>query len=193
MVYIYLLLLIDMHVLEKRTKITALFVCIHWLIVALILLSYFSIETRSIAGKTTLYHDIMKAGHFYIGFAVLFLTVSILIIKPFVRMKSINPKITSKSQKLIYKCVHIFLYGFLIVVPVLGWCMLSAKGAYIPYGIPSILSYDSELASLLKVIHVYIANTAMAIIFLHASGALYNHIILKNNTLKRFFIKNQSS
>ena len=85
-----------------------------------------------------------------------------------------------------------FLYGFLIIVPILGWCMLSAKGRYIPYGIPPILSYNLEFASLLKVVHVYIANTAMAIIFLHASGALYNHIILKNNTLRRFFIKNQS-
>lgn len=95
--------------LKKRTKITALFVCIHWLIATLILLSYFSIETRSIAGKTTLYHDIMKAGHFYIGFAILFLTIFILLVKPFAHMSPINPKITNKLQKRISRMVHIFL------------------------------------------------------------------------------------
>lgn len=174
---------------KKRNKWLGLLIYIHWLTMLLILLVYFTIETRSFFGKETLYHDIMMVSHFYIGMVILFITILRLIIIPFTGLSKMSPKTINKYQKLCSKFVHIFLYAFLIITPILGWFILSASGKSIPFGLPNIIPYNLELRNQLKDIHIFIANFAVIIIFIHACAALYHHYVLKNNVLKNMSLK----
>jgi cytochrome b561 len=171
-----------------NNKATKVLVWIHWLTLILIIMAFSSMEFRSIFGKHTLFHDVMKTSHFYIGITVLTLVIIRLLVKSFAtKLPAIEPSIKSKIQKMVSKFVHVFLYLWLITMPLLGWLMLSAFGSTsIPFGLPPLISATTPAtAYLIEDIHIYLAWTGLAVIILHASGALFNHYCLKNNVLKR--------
>ena len=172
-----------------KKKLSSFLICVHWLTVIFIVLAYFTIETRGLFGKESQYHNLMMIGHFYTGFYILFITVFRLIIKPFTKLPSVQPNIENKLQQNISKVIHCFLYFFLIVMPLLGWLILSAAGAKIPCMLPPLLSKNNELLHYFLEIHEFIGNLGMFVILFHTLGALYNHFKLKNNVLKRMFFK----
>ncbi|MED7787937.1 cytochrome b/b6 domain-containing protein [Francisella sp. 19X1-34] len=169
-----------------QVKINRLMVYIHWLTVFLILLAFISIEFRSIFGKHTLFHDFMKGSHLYIGFLVLFLTILRLCIRNFVEFPIIGQRIYyNLFRSIVSKLVHVFLYVWLIIMPILGWYLISAKGTYIiPFGLPSILDVLAKPDVVeIKQIHEYFAYIGLAVIFVHASVAIVESIILKRSNI----------
>ncbi|APC90799.1 MULTISPECIES: cytochrome b [Francisella] len=165
-----------------QTKINKLMVFIHWATVILIILAFTSIEFRSIFGKNTLFHDVMKTSHLYIGFLVLFLTILRLVIRKFVVFPIIGQRLLyTKFRAIVAKLVHGFLYIWLITMPLLGWCIISAKGTYtIPFGLPSITPVLSK-ADVVKIkdIHEIFAYIGLAVIFVHATVAITEYYILR--------------
>ncbi|WP_150467239.1 cytochrome b [Francisella sp. SYW-9] len=165
-----------------QAKINRLMVYIHWLTVILIFLAFISIEFRSTFGKHTLFHDFMKGSHLYIGFLVLFLTILRLIIRKFVEFPIIGQRVYyNLFRSIASKAVHIFLYVWLILMSILGWCLISAKGTYvIPFGLPAILEVMARPDVVeIKDIHEYFAYIGLAVIFVHASVAIIESIIIK--------------
>lgn len=65
-------------------------------------------------------------------------------------------------------------------MPILGWCFFSAKGTYvIPFGLPSILGVMPRADIIeIKEIHEYFAYVGLAIIFVHASLAITESLII---------------
>lgn len=173
----------------KRSKFASALVHIHWVIVLLIVLSYFTIETRDVFGKENIYHVIAKVSHFYIGFTILFIMLFRIILKPFAKLPAVTPEIKSPYQKKASKIVHTLLYATLVIMPLLGWCLLSSYGRDIPFGLPSILPINHVLGHQLENIHGFIGNALLFLILFHASGALFNHYFLKNNTCQRMSFK----
>ncbi|QIW09217.1 cytochrome b/b6 domain-containing protein [Francisella sp. LA112445] len=170
-----------------QTKFNRLMVYIHWLTVILIFLAFISIEFRSIFGKHTLFHDFMKSSHLYIGFLVLFLTILRLSIRKFVEFPIIGQRIYYNFfRSIVSKIVHIFLYIWLILMPILGWCLISAKGTYIiPFGLPPILEVMARPDVIeIKNIHEYFAYIGLAVIFVHASVAIVESVIVKRINTK---------
>ena len=88
-------------------------IIIHWLTVILIAMAFLSIEYRSAFGKYSLFHDVMKTSHLYIGFLVLFLTIFRLIARQFVGGMSLDIH-KSKLRVAISHFFHLFLYIWLI-------------------------------------------------------------------------------
>ena len=169
-------------------KATKILVWIHWLTLVLIIMAFSSMEFRGMFGKHTLFHDVMKLSHFYIGITVLALVIIRLLVKSFAsKLPAIEPSIENKIQKIASKAVHVFLYFWLLAMPILGWLMLSAFGSTnIPFGLPPLISATTPAtANLIESIHVYLAWTGLTVIVLHACAALFNHYYLKNNVLKR--------
>ncbi len=165
-----------------QAKINRLMVYIHWLTVILIFLAFISIEFRSTFGKHTLFHLAMKSSHLYIGFVVLFLTIIRLTIRKFVKFPIIGQRIYYNFfRSIISKFVHVFLYVWLILMPILGWCLISAKGTYvIPFGLPSILDVMPKADVVeIKEVHEYFAYIGLAIIFVHASVAIVENLIVR--------------
>ena len=173
-----------MHTLINKLKIY-----IHWLTLILIILTFIFIENRGAFGRHTLFSSYMKNIHFYTGFLILFITIIRIFITPFISSsRKYGDSTSEKLQRILAKYVHIFLYIWLIVMCIMGWCIISAKEPYassIPFNLPAILpimsdSFHHEMES----IHGNIAYIGLCVIFLHAIAALYNHYILRNNVLR---------
>ena len=76
----------------------------------------------------------------------------------------------------------------MLVMPILGWLILSAAGKPIPFcglELPPLIAENKELAKNLKEIHETIGVLGYYLIAIHVLAALYHHHIRKDNTLTR--------
>ncbi|MFV9972121.1 MAG: cytochrome b [Francisella endosymbiont of Hyalomma asiaticum] len=99
----------------------------------------------------------------------------------------------SKFRAIVTKLVHGFLYIWLITIPILGWCIISAKGTYtIPFGLPSITPVLPR-ADVVKIkdIHEIFAYIGLTVIFVHAIQQLllqnYYYILMARFRNKVFY------
>jgi cytochrome b561 len=84
---------------------------------------------------------------------------------------------------------HLALYGLMIVIPLSGWLMSSAKGFQtVWFGIlpiPDLLEKNKELGDLLQTVHMSLNLLFAATIVGHIGAALKHHFIDKDDILKR--------
>ena len=94
------------------------------------------------------------------------------------------------------RAAHSVLYGLMVLIPLSGWLMSSAKGFQtVWFGvlpIPDLLSRDKELGDLLQEVHESLNAALMLTLSGHVVAALYHHFVLKDDTLKRMTIINRS-
>ncbi len=77
---------------------------------------------------------------------------------------------------------------WMIVLPLLGWVMLSAEGKAIPFfglQLPALLGANEALAERTKEVHETLATLGYFLIGLHALAALFHHYVRRDNTLRR--------
>jgi cytochrome b561 len=99
----------------------------------------------------------------------------------------IQPAPSALMEKLA-KAGHLALYALMVVLPVLGWLLLSARGKPIPFfglELPALVAPDKALGRQLKEIHELGGNLGYFLIGGHAIAALFHHYVLKDNTLRR--------
>ncbi len=84
---------------------------------------------------------------------------------------------------------HATLYAILIVMPVTGWIMSSALNLPVVYlgliPIPSPFGVDRALGETMKVVHLSLAVALLVMVAIHALAALYHHLILRDDILRR--------
>lgn len=99
----------------------------------------------------------------------------------------------SKPLKIAAHIAHGVLYLLLIVMPVSGWAMVSAKGrAASIYGIltlPPLMDKTPALETPLEDFHATCAFILAGLIALHIGAVLYHHFILKDQILRRMLPK----
>ena len=100
---------------------------LHWLTLVLLAAVYALIELRGIFPKGTAAHDLMKAGHFMLGLVVLGLVAVRVPLRLVYHAPAITPAPPAWQQRFAL-AMHVSLYAFLVVMPLLGWLTLSAKG-----------------------------------------------------------------
>ena len=87
--------------------------------------------------------------------------------------------------------VHFGLYAIMFIMPISGWGMSSAAGYPVSfYGLfvlPNLVSANPECKELFETIHSVGANAFMILLAAHVAAALYHHLILKDNTLRRIW------
>lgn len=92
-------------------------------------------------------------------------------------------------QELAAVWAHRLLYVFLFAMPLLGWAGTSAFPARIMvfglFELPPILAPDRELSEILLEAHEVVGFLFLSLIIVHVVAALYHHVILKDQTLKR--------
>lgn len=163
----------------------------HWIMVILMIFVFASIEGRQLFEKGTEMRDLFKMWHFMLGMSVLFLVA----VRVYLRFSQVEPKITpplSSMQMLGAKAAHIALYGFMILMPIAGWLLLSAAGKPIPFfglELPSLLATDKDLAKSIKSIHELVGEIGYYLIGFHALAALVHHYVQKDDTLIRMLPK----
>lgn len=160
---------------------------LHWLTVLLIIAIYASIEFRGLFEKGTSERDLIKEVHFVLGLSLWFITLLRLVVRRFSVIPAIEPAPSAMAIK-ISGLMHLVLYGFLLLMPLLGWLILSAGDKVIPFWgfqLPALIGPDPDLAGSIKEIHELVGTAGYVFIALHTLAALAHHYRLKDNTLKR--------
>lgn len=84
---------------------------------------------------------------------------------------------------------HIALYLLMLLIPIVGWLMSSAKGYTVNYfglfELPDLVDKDKALGRLLKEMHELMANGLMILVGLHIAAALKHQFIDKDGLLSR--------
>ena len=84
---------------------------------------------------------------------------------------------------------HMVLYGLMVVIPLSGWLLSSAKGVQtVWFGVwplPDLLDKDKELGHLLHEVHETLNFCMLFLLAGHAGAALKHHWIDRDDILKR--------
>lgn len=163
-------------------------IALHWLTLVLIVLAYSAMEFRDLFERGSAGRELMKATHYSLGLSILALTLVRLVLRATMGpAPAISPP-PPRLQVLAARLIHVALYAFLIVMPVLGWLTLSTEGDPIAFWgipVPALMGPDKVLSGRFEVIHETLALVGYALIGLHAAAAVVHHHMLKDNTLQR--------
>jgi cytochrome b561 len=95
----------------------------------------------------------------------------------------------SKVVKLAAHAGHWALYALMVVIPLTGWLMSSAKGFQTVWlgvlPLPDLLAKDKALGEQLAQLHWALNVGLLLLIAGHAGAALWHHLVQKDNTLRR--------
>lgn len=111
----------------NRTTIT-----LHWLTVLAMFLAIFFIEIHGLFPKGSATRDLTKVIHISFGFLILGLALARLIVRHFTTVPAIEPPMPAWMEKA-SKAVHHLLLLLMIVIPMLGWLYMSARGRVSPF------------------------------------------------------------
>ena len=88
---------------------------------------------------------------------------------------------------------HIALYAFMLIIPISGWLMSSAKGVQtVWFGVlplPDLIGKDKALGHLLEEVHETLSWTLVTLIAGHVLASLKHHFIDRDDVLKRMLPK----
>ena len=158
----------------------------HWIIALLILAAWplgaYMHELPLSPTKLKLY-----SYHKWIGITVLLLFVPRILWRITHRPPAALPM--PAWQHKIAEGVHHLLYLLMVLVPLSGWLMSSAKGFQVVYfgvlPLPDLVTKSEDLGDLLKEVHEVLNFGLLALVGLHVAGALKHHIIDRDATLRR--------
>ncbi|PXW77514.1 cytochrome b561 [Blastomonas natatoria] len=170
-------------------------IVLHWAMLLLITGGYACILLRGYFPRGSDLREGLKTWHFMLGLSVLLLAV----IRIAARLLTARPPITPQPpawQIQMSTGVHWALYAFMLVMPLLGWTILSAEEKTIPfYGLHlfPLVAPSKALATQVQEVHETIGTIGYFLIGLHAAAALLHHYYYKDDTLKRMLPGNRSA
>lgn len=120
-------------------------------------------------------------------------TVFLLVwLRLFWRLAHRPPALPASMPKLLQLAAHaghLALYVLMIVIPISGWLMSSAKGVQtVWFGVlplPDLLEKNKEVGDLLQTVHMSLNLFFAAVIAGHIGAALKHHFIDRDDILKR--------
>ena len=99
------------------------------------------------------------------------------------------PQTLNAPQRALAHAGHALLYALMVVIPLSGWLMSSAKGVQtVWFGvlpIPDLLGRDKVLGEQLQQLHALLNTVLMLTLAGHVAAALWHHFVLKDDTLRR--------
>lgn len=99
------------------------------------------------------------------------------------------PATTPLWQQRLAQITHWALYGLLLLIPISGWLMSSAKGfqtvVFSVLPLPDVLAADEALGERLAAVHWWLNKTLLALVLLHAAAALKHHFIDRDGLIWR--------
>jgi cytochrome b561 len=126
--------------------------------------------------------------HKLVGLLVLFLVV-LRMIWALVNVKPELPLDTLPWQRWSERLVHCLLYVVMLMMPISGWVMASAKHppmlGPISLGLP--VPQSKALKDLAFNYHYWIAIAIIALVTVHVFAALYHHYLKKDDVLRRMW------
>jgi len=176
---------------NSNQRYSLLTIWIHWIVFLLIVAIYATIELREFFPKGSDPRNALKTWHFMLGLSVFALVWIRLAAVAVSKIPQIIPE-PPHWQTLAAKATHGLLYLLMIVMPILGWMLLSASGKPIPFfslELPALIGESTTLAETLKEIHETGGTIGYFLIGLHATAGLFHHYVMRDNTLVRMLPK----
>jgi cytochrome b561 len=98
------------------------------------------------------------------------------------------PRETPPAQATAARLSHWVLYALLLLMPLIGWGMLSAGGYPIvlwgPIHLPPILPHDDGLYAILQRCHTVFAYFLFAVILTHLAAALFHALVRRDGVFE---------
>ena len=164
-------------------------VALHWLMAALFVAVYASIELRVFYAKGTEMRDLMKALHFSFGLGVLLMVTARLAARRASPLPQPGPTLGLETWvHRLGSLGHLALYALMVGMPLLGWLALSAAGkpvAFFGLELPALMAPDKAWAHDIKEVHEAVGVAGYWLIGLHVVAALGHHYGLKDGLLAR--------
>lgn len=168
---------------------------LHWLMAVMILAMLFiGLFMASSVGPD--YHRLVTL-HRPLGIAILMLAI----LRVANRLRSSVPTLPEDLPRLLRHIAttsHILLYGLMIILPFVGWGMLSAGGFPTPlWGqsllLPPILPHNPALWSWLRSAHTILAFALFGLVLAHIGAALFHGLIRRDGVLRSMCAKEAPS
>jgi superoxide oxidase len=162
-------------------------VSLHWLMLVLIVMVYACIELRVIYPRGGEIREALKTWHFMLGvgiFILVWLRLAARLLGPAPPIVPPPPR----WQLRVAQLSELAIYVFMIVMPLLGWLILSAENEPVPFfgmQLPALIGENEALARQLEEAHEVIGTAGYFLIGIHAAAALVHHYIQRDNTLAR--------
>ncbi|MEW6437660.1 MAG: cytochrome b [Pseudomonadota bacterium] len=180
---------------QSGSRYTAVAIFLHWIMaLGIIALAVIGLTMTHVKLKP---HDLFKLYqlHKSIGITILlaaFLRLAWRLVHRPPSLPAAMPPLERKAAG----ASHLLLYGFLFVLPMTGWAVVSAAPLNIPtvlYGlvpwphlpILSTLHNKAPVDHVLARTHDYLAFALIALVTLHAAAALRHHLWLRDDVLTR--------
>lgn len=170
-------------------KYTATAIFLHWLMAPLILavfaLGFYMSDLKLSPLKLQLFSYHKWAGITLLTLAALRIVWRMAYAPP--------PLLIARWQRLASGMLHLALYVLLLLVPVTGWLMSSAKGFQtVLFGIlplPDLVAKDKALGLLLQNMHQMLNYLLLALIAGHIAAALWHKLIARDDVMSRMLPK----
>jgi cytochrome b561 len=157
---------------------------LHWLM-ALMILGMLLIGFGMAASVSERY-KILLSIHKPLGVAILVLAVIRLVNRQFNPPPPL-PADMSPLERLCAKASHILLYALMLLMPLIGWGMLSAAHypvvLYGPIQLPPILPHNLTLYAWLRQLHTCLAYLFFATFLAHFGAALFHGLVRHDGVL----------
>lgn len=158
---------------------------LHWLM-ALLVIAMLFIGAGMVASVSER-HEWLIHLHKPLGVAILLLVI----VRLFVRFSTCQPPLPADLpgwQVLAAKASHGVLYALMLILPVLGWAMISAAGDPVTLGIgvqlPAIVPANATLFAFLRKAHGYLAYLLFLTVLLHLAAALFHGWVRRDGVLQ---------
>jgi len=166
-------------------------VVMHWLMLLAFIGLYAAVNLKGIFPRGSGGRELVRTAHYSLGLLVFALVWLRIVFRLIGTTPAIIPKPPVWQEKLA-KLGHLVLYALMVLMPLIGWSLLSARGKPIPFfslNVPPVMAENGDLGRTLKELHELGGNIGYFLIGGHAVAALYHHYFVKDNTLHRMRLR----
>ena len=162
----------------------------HWLVALLVVAAFAVIELKGQFPKGSEPRELCKSIHGVIG-QLIFIAMALRLMVRFTYgvPEPTNPKTAFVS---LAKGMHWLLYALLLISPIFGLLYFQYGGKEIHFfGLvwPQFVTPNPEMKKAVEGIHEFMGNTLYFLIGIHALAGLWQHYVIKDDTLRRMLNK----
>ena len=158
---------------------------LHWVMALMVIAMLFI--GAGLAASVSQRHEWLIHLHKPLGIAILALVIVRLVVRFSTRQPPL-PADLPMWQVLAAKASHWMLYGLMLVLPLLGWAMISAAGDPVMLGssvqLPALVAANAPLFAVLRKAHGFLAYLLFLTVLLHLAAALFHGLIRRDGVLR---------
>ena len=168
-------------------------VFLHWFVFVLVVAAFITIELKGQFPKGSELRDLCKSVHGVFGQLIFLAMILRLAIRKIYGVPEPTNPIPLFAQ--LAKAMHYLLYALLLISPIFGLLYFQYAGKEIHFfGLvwPQFVTPNTDMKKLVEGIHEFLGNSLYILIGIHAVAALWQHYVIKDDTLRKMLGKSKT-